>query len=299
MRAHPSATITLVSYQTTHGSEKNDPTLPERRTKVIRDYLRDVWGIKADHIIEEKKSATDVPDADTRSRKARDEEQQRVDIISDVPEILDPVITSDIERVVTPPMLRLKMNGAARSGIARWTVQVMQGGVKLFEESGTGSPPATRDIDLRGKAITGDQISSLLRIYDNDGVEISSEQFQLPVEHVTEAGKHDPVVRRDRYRLLTFGFDQAVIDQRNQRNIAIVTDSVKSTSTIRVIGYADWVGDDAYNETLAEKRAAAVAGKLGTAQFSGIGEEKVYDWSLPEGRYYNRFVDVLVETPLP
>ena len=74
-------------------------------------------------------------------------------------------------------------------------------------------------------------------------------------------------------------------------------------TTIKVVGYTDNTGTEAYNLTLSEQRAIAVKNALAIKGVSanrittvGMGESNpVADNSTPEGRQFNRRVNIVIE----
>ena len=82
---------------------------------------------------------------------------------------------------------------------------------------------------------------------------------------------------------------------------------IQPNSDVTVNGYTDILGTDDYNERLSTNRANAVKGDIGghikgqdkSLVAHGYGKSQpLYTNELPEGRYYNRTVQVLVETPI-
>jgi outer membrane protein OmpA-like peptidoglycan-associated protein len=75
----------------------------------------------------------------------------------------------------------------------------------------------------------------------------------------------------------------------------------KPTSTFVISGHADRSGGADYNMLLSTKRAeyTAKALNLPATTAKGYGkEQELYDNNLPEGRMYNRTVNIVVETPV-
>ena len=100
--------------------------------------------------------------------------------------------------------------------------------------------------------------------------------------------------------LILFGFDRADISADNQALIDQVKQNITSRSMVKVVGYSDKVGEATYNQSLSERRAKAVASALSAERTStlGVGESlPLYDNQTPEGRFYSRTVEIIVETP--
>jgi len=105
----------------------------------------------------------------------------------------------------------------------------------------------------------------------------------------------------DRFSLLLFDYDAALLSQRHASTLNFIRTRLKPSSTVRIVGTTDRVGDAAYNLQLSERRARETAQALmaETAMVSGIGEDTTtYPNDLPEGRLYSRTVRISIETPL-
>ncbi|MCS2610888.1 OmpA family protein [Halomonas sp. wenzhen-202101] len=106
-----------------------------------------------------------------------------------------------------------------------------------------------------------------------------------------------------------FAFDEDVLNARSERIVRAIADNelMDTVGAIHVIGHTDSIGDDAYNQGLSERRAAAVASALrdvlGTSrEIEEDGRsfhEPVAENTLPngddnpEGRAQNRRVDII------
>ena len=82
---------------------------------------------------------------------------------------------------------------------------------------------------------------------------------------------------------------------------------VYPSSMVEVTGHTDVVGMYDHNKKLSDRRSEYVrnginkksSGQFGGLSSQGVGEEDpLYTNDLPEGRFYNRTVQVLVKTPL-
>ncbi|MDT7619576.1 MAG: OmpA-OmpF porin, family [Pseudonocardiales bacterium] len=111
-----------------------------------------------------------------------------------------------------------------------------------------------------------------------------------------------------------FAFDSATLSPAAQTALTVLAKQVNGTSgNVAVAGNTDAIGSDAYNQTLSEQRAAAVADALrrtlgGNFTFTSVGFGKTkpvapntnLDGSdNPDGRAQNRRVDVNVTTTDP
>jgi outer membrane protein OmpA-like peptidoglycan-associated protein len=108
--------------------------------------------------------------------------------------------------------------------------------------------------------------------------------------------------------LILFPFDKFIAGPINDRIMNdYVYDRVKPTSVVEVIGHTDIVGLYEHNQKLSENRSKTVyegimkktGGKFAILNRRGVGEdEPLYFNDLPEGRFYNRTVQVLIKTPI-
>jgi outer membrane protein OmpA-like peptidoglycan-associated protein len=105
----------------------------------------------------------------------------------------------------------------------------------------------------------------------------------------------------DRYALIGFEFADAGITPANARLLDRITSKITLNATIRIDGHTDRIGDADYNKRLSVDRARSVANRIGTqnVSVSGHGDSRLlYDNDLPEGRFYSRTVNIVVETPM-
>jgi outer membrane protein OmpA-like peptidoglycan-associated protein len=306
LRDNPTATLTLTGCNQDIRDEKGNTQLSGQRAEAVRAYLKDVWGIADNRITIEARNLP-VKAANTETQDGA-EENRRVEITSNDGRILAPIITSDTLRKTDPPAMRFRTGAVAEAGMSSWQLTVMQDGKLLKRFEGTGDVPAVVDWDIERETGTTPRFQGdmqyALTARDAAGTEGRAEHA-IPVEQLTISKKR--VERRgdmeiDRSSLILFDVRSAEISSAGAAIIPLIQDRIQPTSTVTVTGYTDRLGDAAYNQQLADGRAAAVAKALGmgagTGVSKGIGEADLYDSSLPEGRLYTRTVDVVIETPV-
>ena len=103
----------------------------------------------------------------------------------------------------------------------------------------------------------------------------------------------------------TFDFDSAAIKSSAQATYAKIASVLKDydKTIIHVVGHTDSTGTDAYNQTLSERRASAVASALTANGLNsarllteGRGEsEPIADNNTKEGQRRNRRVDIVIK----
>jgi len=305
MQERPATTIRLVGCNADNGNERGNTTLSRRRAEAVRDYLHDVWGIDERRMKIEARGLPEKPsnqaDADGIA------ENRRVEIYPSDPAIIAPVETHDTMRVADPPTVRFHPRVAADRGVESWRLSVTQSGRTVREFTGEGTVPQTIDWNLSEATDlpTGDdEIAYRLEIADRDGHEFTTADASIPTEQMTLRRKRiERVADReiDRFSLILFDFGKAEIGDANRQIIDLIRSRIAPNATVSVTGYTDRVGDAEFNMHLSKNRAMATATALGTADASvtGAGESTLlHDNDLPEGRFYCRTVNIVVENPI-
>jgi len=108
----------------------------------------------------------------------------------------------------------------------------------------------------------------------------------------------------ERINLILFDFNSAVLGPRNERILGEVSERIGPQSVVTVTGFTDLIGEEQVNQLLSERRALSVAAKLSevvkltrSIRTVGYGESApLFTNDLPEGRFYNRTVQILLET---
>jgi outer membrane protein OmpA-like peptidoglycan-associated protein len=103
---------------------------------------------------------------------------------------------------------------------------------------------------------------------------------------------------------ILFGFDSAAVGIQSQNDLRAVAASLNRypNSVVNVIGHTDNVGAAAYNQSLSEQRARAVANVLigagvsaGRVNVVGRGEDQpVASNQSDQGRAQNRRVEIVI-----
>ncbi|MBU3742604.1 MAG: hypothetical protein FGM24_10025 [Candidatus Kapabacteria bacterium] len=304
LKDDPAATVTLTGCADPSDGA-NAAEISRARALVVRDYLEQTWGINSSRMIIESRilpdQASNSEDADGR------EENRRVEISSTTSTILAPVTSADTMRVFTPSGIRFAPKIDPVVPIASWTIFVTHQDRIIKTLAGTDAVPTAADwrMEEQARYIPRDarSVDYLLVARDSVGQVIPSETKTLNINQVTlsdkaRTGGTDKSI--DRYSMILFGFDRADLSATNQELAASIKSRITPSATTRVIGYTDRSGAEDYNQRLSERRAQAVAGALGlpASAASGQGERlPLYDNTTPEGRFYSRTVEVIVETP--
>lgn len=308
MRDNPKATLTLTGCNQDIREEKGDVALSQRRAEAVRNYLTEVWNIEEKRI---RIEARGLPEKAANTATADgSQENRRVELASNDPRILAPIITADTLRRVDPPTVRFRMSATAEAGIREWELKAAQPGSTQAEAlksfGGRDTLPALLDWHISRESGTIPRFEGMmeygLAVTDRRGTVAGSENG-IPVEQVTIRKKRSE--RRgdmevDRYSLILFDVRSAELLPAHGPIMTLIKKEIEPDSRVSVTGFTDRLGDETYNRELAERRAAAVTNSLGTgvSESQGRGEADLFDSELPEGRLYTRTVEVIIETPV-
>lgn len=306
MLQNPTAILRIVGRNSDEGKEKGNINLSRNRALVVREYLYDVWGIEMARMPIEAGNLPDKPSnvADPDGIM----ENRRVELYSDNPAILEPVFTNDTLRTANPPVVRFRGSAQPATGVERWRMTASQSGRTLKEFSGEGALPAQLDWrideDQNRTPRVPAPIDYQLEIEDTDGNIVTTPLASIPTDLVTiQRKRRERIADKEisRYSLILFDFGKAEIGDANKRILEFVKGRVTLNSTVTITGHTDRVGDPGVNMKLSQDRANAVAATLAgtTPTTRGLGESQLlFTNELPEGRFYCRIVDIVVETPI-
>lgn len=303
---YPQAEITLVGCNSDQGNEKGNLELSQKRAEVIRDYLVNVWNIEPERIKIVVKSLPDNPSNPNDPDGI--EENRRVEVIANIPQIFEPFVVEDTLREINPPTFRFKPEVKTQIGIERWQLITSQsnGIVKVFE--GIGDVPKVIEwkvAEEQGNVPKLDEpLKYKLIVFDKDDKKWETPTLELPVKVMTIEKKiFERVADKqiDRFSLILFKFGQHEITGENLKIAEIAKKRIKPTSSVRIEGFTDRIGSEQTNLELSTRRAIETAKVLGVdpKYAKGLGETRLlYDNNLPEGRFYCRTVNIEIVTPI-
>ena len=306
MELNKAATLTLIGSNENVGVEQNAVRLSQARADAIKKYLVTVWEIDPKRIMTQATNLPRVPSpSDT---KVGQEENRRVEIVSNDPEILDPIGTQHIDRTMNPPILRVRTTIKSTSPTVA-TLDLEQQG-KVIEDFGDAKPAQEWKPEPKELPSAEQPIVAALHVKNDEGDSItvrdSTIVHQITIQKKREEKVNDKIV--ERYSLITFDFDQSELDTRSKRVIADIAKNVTPKDSIHVTGYTDMTGEANHNKTLSSDRANNVLAALrnetkakastATIFAAGEGQKDLVDNQLPEGRFLSRTVNIRIERPI-
>jgi outer membrane protein OmpA-like peptidoglycan-associated protein len=305
MKEYPNAELNITG--TYDGKDETNKELPMQRAEFVKNYLVCSYNINSDLIhvkgtgIPEKSSTINVEDGIAENR--------RIEFSSSNPKILEPIIIQkENQTLAIPNLIEFIPYAISTDSIKNWQLTISQAGRQIRNFNGKGAPVPIKMIivpnELTKSQIpveyTFTAISAKNLIKDATGT--------IPIDYYSFTRKKSeelPDVSISKYSLILFDFDKSDVSSQDREIIEkYIVPAVKFNSTVKVYGYTDRIGDDAYNQKLAERRANAVKEileqKVKTAKYEahGVGEKiLIFDNDSPVGRQLSRTVQIHIYTP--
>jgi len=310
----PDANIEIIGCNDgTTSEEKRDGLSKERATNVY-NYLKDVWNIDESRM---KLTVRGKPQVISNLKDSLGiVENRRVEIHSKEWEIMKPVFDKDPKTFPQPETMKFTLkNGIENDLVAKRRVEIKLGDQNWQTLTDIGITDPTTEWDWMNDDFRYPKeevpYEARLVLTTTSGAECSSDPIQIPVMQVSTMEK---MVERkgdttiEKYSLILFPFDKATAGPLNEKIMNdYVYERCMPNSIIEVIGHTDVVGLYEHNQRLSDKRSSTVhngikkstKGNVGTLTVRGVGEdEPLYTNALPEGRFYNRTVQVIIRTPI-
>lgn len=302
MATKPKAKLTLTGMADAMG-EKNNKTLALSRADEVKKYLVSTWGITASRISALTRTTFQTNREDTHEA----EENRRVEITSDTPEILEELRFDYRGKVVTPPMVRARFDIEAPAGLQAWKLEIAQDDTPLKTVRGGENYPKTFEWNLANAPLdslpqTAQEISLRIEATDRNSRTARSPFTAIPVEMLSATKSKG--TRTEIYHI--YSSMQGVsayssADASVQRQLlTIMRKGIKPAAKIAITGYVDARLSTDNARALTEQQAQNVANQLNLPDIisAGGGVASFYNNTLPEGRLYNRFVQVEVKTAI-
>ncbi|MCL5031121.1 MAG: OmpA family protein [Bacteroidetes bacterium] len=304
--------IKLIGCNDNEGEEKNNLSLSNSRAETVRNYLINIWGIPSERITIKSQNLPQKP-SNIRHINGQ-EENRRVEIISNDPLLFDPVDIESNTKIAEPGNLQVHLNTKYSSPPDSWEIKVTQHGEGIFNLTGKGYPPPyipwNINETIKNKNIDNSPFEIFVKLQDSKGLEYQKPIMQMPVEYLSSQQKKLEKIQ-DKYveklSLVLFDFNSSILSKQNQDILLKAKDAIFDNSKLKMIGYTDSIGTESSNTKLSQLRAANALKELvkilkpTTKELSsdGYGESiPLYDNGTPEGRFYNRTCQMIIETPI-
>lgn len=320
---NPSSKIEIVGCNDGTTSEEKRSGLSKERANNVYNYLRDVWQIDESRM---KLTYRDKPQVVSNLKDSLGiTENRRVEIVCSEWEIMKPVFDVNVTTYPDPANMNFVMkNGIEDALVTKRRIEISRNAQpwNTLTEIGTIDQTTPWDWKNTKNKFPQDEgaqselkdlpsYSAKIIVTTSTGRECESDPIVIPVKF---ARINDRIIAEGKdstdetYNLVLFPFDRADAGPINERIMRdYVYERCMPTSAIEVIGHTDVVGLYERNMKLSTDRANTVtkginkstSGTYGKLDSKGVGEdEALYTNMLPEGRFYNRTVQVRIKTPL-
>ncbi len=306
--------------------------LSKNRATIVYNYLRDIWGIDESRM---KLEFRDIPELPSNQKDSMGlVENRRTEIICEDWEVIKPIIDKDPKVFPQPEEMTWGLkNGIEDELVAKRRVEIKRDDKEWATLTEVGTTAASTKWDWQDKggvypdttskisvSTTNQNIYNLtpykarLVVTSKQGNECESPWVNVPIKFIktqcgavgrTQGSGRDSTL--EKYNLILFPFNSAQAGPRNERILnEYVYPRCFKTSKVEIEGHTDVIGLDQTNLKLSENRAktaydgirSKTAG-VAILNSKGVGEnDPIYDNSMPEGRFYNRTVKIVIQTPL-
>jgi len=294
LQSNPQSNITLNGTNSNNGIEAENLQMSQQRAEVVRDYLVNVWEIDVNRI---QVKSRNLPEEPSRTSTGYgDEENRRVEITSENPDIFLPVKFIDTSFNIVNKDIRIGTERINKDNLQRWELRAFAGGKTAVLQSGqTMDDTLQIDITPISFAISkSNKLELKLVSIDAEGNVRLLGENTIPVSQ-TVANKN----RVEKYNLITFGYNSTAVNDANNYIIEDVKKNILPTSTLTLTGHTDRTGNPQYNKELSLKRAKEISRFFTANQMVTEGrgfDDLLFPLELPEGRFYSRTVRIIVDT---
>lgn len=311
LKAFPDSKITLMG--TTDGLEPKWKELGLRRAAIIKKYLTGVWGIDSARITIQSKKLPDIPSS-SKLEEGK-EENRRVEILADKWDVSKPVTFIQNSLSITPRSVEIKIAGGDSVSIEEINLNISNNNNTWNKTSFHHQDEANFKYDWKNdqgqlpKGLSG--LDFTINVVDNGGDKAESKSITIPIKEITsEISKSENLMEKkiEKVSLILFDFDSYNPGAKNEviMNEYVYPKLTDTTLYIAVNGYTDKIGKPEYNLKLSSNRAEKVSSSLtpkypaDKVKFVGYGADTpLYTNELPEGRFYNRTVQLIFQNYKP
>ena len=310
LRDNPEAQIKIVGCNAHRDKEYNRKDLSRSRAESVKAYLKYIWGIESSRMQLEVRNRPAVASASSVPEGRA--ENQRVEIYSESPAIMDTIKSTYVAKISNSEQLQVKPQIDSGYDLQRWNVALVGDGTLIDSASGQGDLMLAYQFNLKelglGKIGTYENIGANIEVEDRRGRVYkthASTSVRL-IKREERLAKKEGYKVMEKYALILFEFNRADIKERNRAVLDRIIARINEipTATVSIMGHSDTIGKEAYNIDLSKRRAKAafemiIAGggiNSGNISYDGAGPHNpLFDNELPEGRALNRTVTVTLE----
>ncbi len=321
LRKNPNAKIGIVGCNSQATEAEKSKDLSAKRAQIVRDYLVNIWQIDPARLTV---TAQNLPDNSTLSTTPEGiEENRRVEIKSEDWEIIKPIRREQLRKYPDQSTAKFSLdNGIKDDRVKSRELIITHNGAEWarIKDLGAVSAKLSPEWNWRSDAnnkLPDDETDFGVQMIVTD-VAGKDHQSKIDLTGVRQFSERDRTMTklvdktRETYNLILFQYNSSNMGKWNSKILdEYVFERIKNSSDVMVNGYTDILGTPDYNLKLSTNRAQAtlkvikdkVHSNVHTLDAKGYGKSgpegtSLYPNEIPEGRYYNRTVQVVIETPI-
>ena len=307
---HPEARIRIVGCNSNRGVERGKIDLSRSRAEAVKAYLRYIWGIDPARVDVHARNLPEV--ASAASLVEGRAENQRVEIYSDSPALLDVIKSTYVQAICNTEEIRVSPQIQSGYGIDKWSIILTGDGKSIGSLEGRGDLEQVYSLMIKDIGLS--QISACkIVMADIEATDLKGRSLKVTADTTVQFIKREERLAQkkgykvlEKYALILFDFNRSDIKEHNKEIVDRIVARIKEIpeATVSIIGHTDTIGNEDYNVALSIKRARAaydqiLAGGIPKGEnftYAGTGPHNaLFDNELPEGRALNRTVTVTLE----
>lgn len=314
MQQNPDAKIEILGCNDDVSPEEKKAGLSKDRAQIVYDYFKNIWKIDESRM---KLSSRNLPNNPSNKKDSLGiQENRRVEILCKEWEVIKPVFDVGATKFPQPEKMNFVLkNGIEDAIVTKRRIEINRGSDswEVLNDVGVTDPTKLWNWTSSMGKYPQDEVeySAQLIVTTKSGAECKSDVITIPVKQVLTSNRKTGQSKDstlERYSLILFTFDRSDAGPLNDRIMRdYVYSRVLPETSVDVIGHTDVVGLYEHNQKLSDRRSTTVEngihqktkGKYAQLYKKGVGEdEPLYTNDLPEGRFYNRTVQVIIRTPV-
>lgn len=308
MLKYPSAKLTIIGNSDGSQEEIAD-SIGYKRALLVKSLLVNIFGVPDSNlqIIYREKPLKPTVSKDVRGN----EENRRVELESDNPELLKPIILDNLfKQELNNEEIVVKLNFDIPDGVKTINAKLINYDAAQSEYYPKFDEKTPKYANLKLKLNELYKNEELLddlilevEIIPNTGSPIF-EEISIPISIKTIEEKRksneDDLIFEEYSILLPYANEG--IGKFNDFTLSTIEKIIKNSKINKVIidGYTDDIGDRDFNLTLSKKRAETISGVISgydpniSIETNNNGVSSIYNNKSPEGRFINRSVYVTI-----
>ncbi|MCX7879040.1 MAG: hypothetical protein N2517_00035 [Ignavibacteria bacterium] len=253
LKEKPKSKIKIIGYSDST-SEMADCNLAFRRATSVKNYLIRVWQIEPERIaIHTEKKNCYPKDRTITQNDSGFSENRRIQIISNDPEVLQPISKKRFLEVLdfSPKVLNFDPSKSLTIGVKSWSLKVSTETTILSEHKGIGEPKLISE-EINEKIVSLLKENQTLyvefKLEDDEG-NVSIDKKQIAIVNDTNE------IEIQRLSLILFKVSSSEIPSAARDEITKFLSVNSELTQARILGFSDILGDRDFNYSLSRKRA--------------------------------------------